>query len=526
MLHQLPTELLEVILQPVDNRDLCNVSTLCRSLHTVSLNTLFSTTKAFDLSSNYRRLSKRGPGTSDKLLHQYNGLCITLRSDENLNVLLGLRLALPHVLAERQITSVVCTFNSPLRRTWAEIKNLGRFLSNSPISSSLESVVVDFVHSFGKEGEHEGDPIPEGVTVIKDFLQLFSDIKSGGTLPRCVSLTMLNGLCFPGWAGWEAWNITLEETGSIPSWLKTGTPAANLVQSFISIPSQKVASIFRPNSSQSASPVYGLLALNLHSEFIFNPLFFDHASTMLTQFFHHSLRSLSLDCSRLSEAGWTSLLARVSLPHLQELHLGQSYIPPGSLINFLVRHRSIEVLDIGTDLFRTWSSKRPPGLLPKLKTLKGTEGILSYFLPSPSALPKLQSITIIIFTDRVFWPLFWFWLRAFCANPGISYKLEIWMEGQFPTMWLRVSGVDADYVKAITSIEIYAWPVQTLLTRTENRSDLIDWLKAFPVVSRVDIVGCAQVNEASRKELYDVVKATVPMIESFCVDGRSLDSSM
>ncbi|KAF8662806.1 hypothetical protein AX16_001088 [Volvariella volvacea WC 439] len=519
MLHQLPAELLEIILQLLRNRDLCALSTLCRSLHVVSLNTLFSRTKTFEPISTRRPLLRPGSGSPTRLFHRSQGFCITLESGENLNVLHGLRLALPYMLEKCQITSVVCAFNPPLRRTWAEIKNLGRFLSDSPIASFIENVVVDFALSF--ESAEEEDPMPEGVAVIKRFLQLFSSIKSGRTLPQCVSLTILNGIGFTGWDRWADWDVTVGNRK--PSWLKNGSPAANLVQTFIST---KVASVGRSKSSDLATTTeFGLRTLNLQCEFIFNLLFIDRASAMFRQY-SDTLRSVSLDCSKLSDLGWTSLLARISLPHLRELYLGLSYIPPGPLINFLIRHRSIEILDIGSDLLQTSLWKRPPGLLPKLRTVKGTMDIVSYFFPSPKSTSKLQSVTLVVPTSRVHWPIFWFWLRTLCIiKPGLTYTLQIRIEGRQPIMWLRVPGPKREDVSCITCIEVHAWGMPALLETREIRSELASWLGAFPGASVVEIVGCIPMDEASWEDLCDLVKARVPKIRSFCVDGRNLDTS-
>ncbi|KAF8662791.1 hypothetical protein AX16_001075 [Volvariella volvacea WC 439] len=527
MLHQLPTEVLQIITQLVHNNDLCTLSTLCHVLHAVSLSTLFSRAKTFEPLST-RSLcpaSKRGPPT--KLFHQSHGLCITLESVENLNVLRGLRLALPYMYNELQVNAVVCTFNGPLHN-WAEIKSLERFLSGNRIAPSIESVVVDFIHSFGETGAEildDWDPMSDGAIAINRFLRLFSGANSKKVFPRCVSVTIFHDTSSNYWDDMGWWG------GTKPSWLRRGSRAANLMQSLVSISSPRFRSIFRSNPQVITINPSGLRTLNIQSGFIFHPLFINSTSSMLAQS-SDSLHSLSLDCIVVPYWEWSSVLGCISLPRLKELYLGRSCVKSGPLLNFLLRHRSIECLDLGScnPIARRG---RPPGLLPKLKTLKATEGVILQFFPLPAAPSKLQFITIIFLTDHIGWFFFWTYLRAlYETNPGFTYTLQIRVEARCPTEWLRLARdrlealePNVSIVRTITSIEIYTWEVPKLLELKEIRSDLVSWLEIFPEVVAVDMVGCSPMDGASWKELVDLVKERVPRIESFRIDGRDLSLS-
>ncbi|KAF8637452.1 hypothetical protein AX16_010814 [Volvariella volvacea WC 439] len=408
MLHQLPAEVLQIIARLVNNSDLCTLSTLCHTLHVVSLSTLFSRTKTFEPLSTrcLGPVSKGGPPI--KLFHKSHGLCISLESDENLNVLHGLRLSLPYMFDKLSITAV----------------------------------------------------------------------------------------------------------------------------SLISLASSRVDPIFQSSSQVAINPST-LHTLNIQSSFIFHPLFINNASSMFLQC-SDSLHSLLLDCITISYWEWSSVLACISLPRLKELYLGRSRIKWGPLLNFLLRHRSIELLDLG-HCNSPIREGRPPGLLPKLKTLKATENIiLHYFLP-PIAPSKPQFITIISLAGNILigWLSFWRCLRTlYTSDPGFTYTLQIRVEAQFPTEWLPLAGegievlnLDASVVRTIMSIEIYSWEVPTLLETREIRSDLVSWLEIFPEVVTVDVVGCNAMDEASWIELCVLVKAKVPRMESFRVDGRDLNTS-
>ncbi|KAF8662802.1 hypothetical protein AX16_001084 [Volvariella volvacea WC 439] len=528
MLHQLPAEILQAVMQVADNRDLCTLSTLCHTLHVVSLSTLFSRTKTFEPLSTRRPglVSKGGPPI--KLFHQSHGLCITLESDENLIVLRGLRLALPYLFDELQVTAVLCTISAALPHNWTEIKSLERFLSKGHISASIENVVVDFAHSFDEIDEetiHEWDPTPECVAAIQRFLHLFSGANSKKLFPRCVSLSILHDTGLNYWDTMGLWVATK------PNWLRCGSRAANLIQSLIAIASPRARSIFRSNSQITANPI-GLHTLNIQLGFIFHPLFIDGASSMMAQY-SDSLRSLSLDCITVSYWEWSSILARIYLPRLKELYLGRSYIKSGPLLNFLLRHRSIELLDLGS-CDPKMRGGQPPGLLPNLKTLKAKEDVIYYFFPSHVVSSKLQFITLIFLTDHVGWLIFWHCLRTlYTSAPGFTYRLQIRVEARFPTSWLRLAAegmetlnLDIAVVRTITSIEVYTWEVPTLLETEETRLDLVNWLEIFPEVVEVDVVGCNPMNEAAWKELRILVKGRVPRIVSLRIGGRDLNTSM
>ncbi|KAF8641628.1 hypothetical protein AX16_009884, partial [Volvariella volvacea WC 439] len=296
MLDQLALEVLRVVLQLLDSHDLCNLSILCHILHTSSLNELFSRTRAFrpfSLSESHPLLFlKQILGTSIKLIHQSQGLSLILDSAENLHVLRGLRLALPHLFHGHQIAVVFCLFSGFASNIYTEIHSLIRFLTLGPVRSTVGTVIPDF-HRLSQSRITTQDR----QVMIADFLRLFhhgTDEKA--VLPQCVSLSVMDDNAPAQQNEYQPPKIIKP-----PNWLTRVSAAANSVQKLMKIAPSKSTL----NTQSKCIPASGLCTLNLHSNLFFDPCSISSTINLLTQH-SRSLRSLSFNLRGLSNETWSS----------------------------------------------------------------------------------------------------------------------------------------------------------------------------------------------------------------------------
>ncbi|KAF8647427.1 hypothetical protein AX16_006717 [Volvariella volvacea WC 439] len=529
MFDQLALELVRIILQPLDSHDLCNLSTLCHTLHTSSLNELFSRTRAFrpfSLSESHP-LSFLKPmvGTSIELIRQSQGLSLMLNSAENLHVLRGLRLALPHLFHGRQITVIFCLFGGSASNIYTEIHSLIRFLTLGSVGSTVGTVIADFRHL----SRSKATPQDRQVMIV-DFLQLFhhgTDEKA--VLPQCVSLSIMD-VNVPGKRNVYNPPPIINPT----NWLTRVSAAANAVQKLIKIAPSK----FTFSSQSKSITASGLCTLNLHSNLFFDPCSISSTINLLTQH-SRSLRSLSFNLRGLSHETWSSVIPQVCLPNLEELYFSHSNVPLNVLSKFLIRHQSIKVLDVGDEPHREigiWQGKRPSKFLQNLVKIKGTRLALDWFLCGggpPIARTTLQFATVIFPTDDLYWFSVLSWVGELSSlRPNLAFTLRIrmikgWVE------WLKTTlragngnnteePLDRASLHAIRSIEVCVLHTSELLAEENVRLNLVSLLEGFPGLSSVEILGSNQVKVARRRELCELVKARVPKIESFCINGIRL----
>ncbi|KAF8649589.1 hypothetical protein AX16_005680 [Volvariella volvacea WC 439] len=392
MLQQLPAELLQAILQLLGDYDLCRVSTLCRSLHVLSLSELFFRNGSFTPAT--PSLSKPAPRSAIKSFLPSHGTCITLTKEDNIPVLLGLRHALPHLFNQPgQITALLCSFNGPLPQFYKELQALSGFFVEGLLASTIEIIVLDFHHApTGSILDDDwntpyNDPDPEGVRIIKEFLSIFC----GETkLRRSVSLSILNGA--------TKVDVLREIDHYLRRRFDSQAISMNVMNTLASIASNPLSSLFQ--SKFWSKSLLGLHAINIHTNFVLH-ISLCFTTARIFQQHSTSLRSISFHNDDILDIHWTIFSSDISLPNLEELYLGQSPITLDTLISFLIRHRSLKILDLGSNV-RIWDDipKRPPFFLPNLTTFKGATNSLPFFLlpygGTQSSLSALRFITLIV----------------------------------------------------------------------------------------------------------------------------------
>ncbi|KAF8652216.1 hypothetical protein AX16_004494 [Volvariella volvacea WC 439] len=517
-LDQLSVEFLDLILPSLDDPDLCRLATLCRSLHISSLNLLFSRNRTFrPLASS--SVPKPSAGSPVKLLHSMpaTAMCINLPNTRNSLVLLGLRLALALLFEDYSPIALFCSFSARFSILRGEVKGLSRFLAHSPISATIECIILDLGRT---PTQVDWEPIPD-VSFLLELLSLISSSTKGRSrLHRQTSLSIL-------------WNSVFDGEHQYlppPTWLRGGGKVANVTQALVTTGSNCLHSISK--SKRPPPPtVLGLYTLHLHSSFIFRPTFIDWTLSALTR--STSLRVLSFYNTQLSVYEWSTILARITLPNLEEIYFEHDY--PASmdgLTNFLIRHPSIKVLDLGgcviPSLSRSW--KRPPFFLPNLTALKGSPSDLEHFLhphfgPSRS-FPNLKFVTITLFDNNepsllseshnVLANSYSERLEAITLTLRIHVMLSMmgWMESEVELL--------AQPYKKISAVEIKSPLLSGFLEMEHIRSNLPNWLSRFPNLTVVDIVGYNTMDggkEESHKELFETIKQKNGEIEGMYVNS-------
>ncbi|KAF8652212.1 hypothetical protein AX16_004490 [Volvariella volvacea WC 439] len=301
-----------------------------------------------------------------------------------------------------------------------------------------------------------------------------------------------------------------------PTWLRGGGRVANVMQALVTTGSNYLRSLLKSKRPLPSSAL-GFQTLHLHSSFIFQPPFFNWTLSVLTR--STSLRVLSFYNTMLSVYEWSTILSRITLPNLEEIYFEHN--SPASmdgLMNFLIRHPSIKILDLGgcvvPSLSNSW--KRPPFFLPNLTTLKGSPIDLEYFLHprfSPSrSFPNLRYVTTTLFDDNG--PPSWPRSHSVLVNSyserletitltlriHVAFLMTVWMTSdvELPQPYQRAS-----------AIEIKSPLLSGFLELGHVRSNLPDWLSRFPKLTVVEIAGHDTMNDRtgkSRRELFETIK--------------------
>ncbi|KAF8654786.1 hypothetical protein AX16_003441 [Volvariella volvacea WC 439] len=513
MLYDLPAELLQSILSELGDDDLCSLAALCRSLHIHSLNELFTRNEVFKPSSE----SVPKPPISSSI-GQYYSSTGTLIVLTNKATLFGLRLALPCVFEGLHITGLSYIFaNAPFARLRKEMKGLGRFLAESPAAPTIEGIILDFGHitsHFDPDQYRHSGYSPrfakQNTIALRSLLNIFNRDTIRKRLRCLVSLSILNGDLRDGISSY--YHIVK------PAWTRSGSNLANLTQTLTTIASIPIF----PRSHTT-----GLRTLNLHSMFVFYDCFINWTYDFLGQH-THTLRSLSFHNVRLVEHHWPTVLSHITLPNLEELYLGQSSLPIRPLTSFLVRHRSLKLLDLGSNVraqLDPW--KRPPFFLPQLMTLKGTPTTLGLLLHPKlgsslsSPLPSLRSVTLTLFSPYTS-PT-----QSSEYHPPIErlnshfLTLQVYM-GTQALKWLRGDDESTKPYEEAIGIEFILSDFSQFLETEGVRLGLAGWLSRFRALSRVEFVGCTPMtphNRTARQVLFRGIKAKNQGVESIFIDS-------
>ncbi|KAF8647377.1 hypothetical protein AX16_006749 [Volvariella volvacea WC 439] len=291
------------------------------------------------------------------------------------------------------------------------------------------------------------------------------------------------------------------------------------------------------DTSRSKPPaVGGLNSLNMCTRLISHL----SANWVLDLLAQHStsLRSLSLS------AGWSLpvleyTLAHITLPNLEDLYLNDCRFSRALLTNFLARHPTIKLLDVGDYLDSiedSWSP--PPFFLPHLTNFVTWPNMFG-LLMKPSLgykhLPSLKELTFwIIVAGRH--PFIQNLEREKCIVEfndcaiqtlrTVRLGLRLRVGWTADTNWVKDRYEGQEHPNhtlvrtQVKSVQIHLEELPGFFESRDIRLHLAEWFRLFPAIESVEMWHCRpmdQENLGSRKELARRVQAMNPSLQSFRV---------
>lgn len=446
-LNHLPTEILLLVFEAMDNPELYNAAFLSRSFHHL----------AFPI-----YLARHGISASAETN-------LILFNDWSPDALRAAHAAL--FLPSVNRLKCVFDFYKPFEQVHSDVHAFKRFLGKLGSVGEIHIEFVCYGMKIGSNGTFVASDEFVGLTEEwgRELTQMLDGVLGSG----CAELTLsLAGRCVP--PARELERLLLWEFYGLFGVLKhpifrgfAGGFGRGCVRA------RSLVDASQPIQNQKR----GLETLKLHSSMFFHPLLIRWTMSTLNS---TSITSLSLrQLDHISTQNWGLVLPCITLPSLSKL--SANLIPTHDLYRFLYRHPHIQDLTLGRNFVDPDCVVLRNSILEELKHLSAPPSYLVALLTPPDALPALKTVCIRwhvrnnhVFeasaVDKILLPV----SQRLRQLDDLRFLLSF--ESLNVSSWFQPSGLDISPLQYISHLELKIH-VYTLPTNTMTA--LARWLVGF-----------------------------------------------